>query len=183
MFQDHIKIIRKYDPYTATGRCSTIRNNNSYFAPSLRTLLHIWGGLCLLRVQVLQGHHVPVRLHLRLHRGLPHMCGGGGVARYHIYSVILCYITILLEWSNAAIAVSAGLLFGLITMLVQYVGLFMLGFHTGQQTKITNIGNSGRIQGVFFILILPEFTIECQARERDRQTDLLLHDEVKKNKE
>ena len=26
---------------------------------------------------------------------------------------------------------SAGLLFGLITMLVQYVGLFMLGFHTG----------------------------------------------------
>ena len=35
------------------------------------------------------------------------------------------------EWSNAAIAISAGLLFGLITMLVQYVGLFMLGFHTG----------------------------------------------------
>ena len=28
---------------------------------------------------------------------------------------------------------SAGLLFGLITMLVQYVGLFMLGFHTGGQ--------------------------------------------------
>ena len=28
---------------------------------------------------------------------------------------------------------SAGLLFGLITMLVQYVGLFMLGFHTGVQ--------------------------------------------------
>ena len=26
---------------------------------------------------------------------------------------------------------AAGLLFGLITMLVQYVGLFMLGFHTG----------------------------------------------------
>ena len=35
------------------------------------------------------------------------------------------------EWSNAAIAISAGLLFGLITMLVQYVGLFMLGFHSG----------------------------------------------------
>ena len=35
------------------------------------------------------------------------------------------------EWSNALIAMSAGLLFGLITMLVQYVGLFMLGFHTG----------------------------------------------------
>ena len=37
------------------------------------------------------------------------------------------------EWSNALIAMSAGLLFGLITMLVQYVGLFMLGFHTGHQ--------------------------------------------------
>ena len=36
------------------------------------------------------------------------------------------------EWSNALIAMSAGLLFGLITMLVQYVGLFMLGFHTGE---------------------------------------------------
>ena len=43
---------------------------------------------------------------------------------------------------------SAGLLFGLITMLVQYVGLFMLGFHTGVdedqfcsnfQTMITKI--------------------------------------------
>ena len=39
--------------------------------------------------------------------------------------------TFLTEWSNALIAMSAGLLFGLITMLVQYVGLFMLGFHTG----------------------------------------------------
>ena len=29
------------------------------------------------------------------------------------------------------IAVSAGVLFGLITLLVQYVGLFMLGFHSG----------------------------------------------------
>jgi len=35
------------------------------------------------------------------------------------------------EYGNAGIAVTAGLLFGLITMLVQYVGLFMLGFHTG----------------------------------------------------
>jgi len=38
---------------------------------------------------------------------------------------------VLPEWSNAVIALSAGLLFGLITMLVQYVGLFMLGLHTG----------------------------------------------------
>jgi hypothetical protein len=29
------------------------------------------------------------------------------------------------------VALGAGLLFGLITMLVQYVGLFMTGFHTG----------------------------------------------------
>ena len=34
-------------------------------------------------------------------------------------------------WSNALIAVCAGVLFGLITLLVQYVGLFMLGFHSG----------------------------------------------------
>jgi hypothetical protein len=31
----------------------------------------------------------------------------------------------------AGVALGAGLLFGLITMLVQYVGLFMTGFHTG----------------------------------------------------
>lgn len=29
------------------------------------------------------------------------------------------------------VALCAGLLFGLITMLIQYVGLFMTGFHTG----------------------------------------------------
>ena len=45
------------------------------------------------------------------------------------------YDCVFSEWSNAAIAVSAGLLFGLITMLVQYVGLFMLGFHTGLSDK------------------------------------------------
>ena len=38
---------------------------------------------------------------------------------------------ILPMWANTVIAVSAGLLFGLITLLVQYVGLFMLGFHGG----------------------------------------------------
>lgn len=32
---------------------------------------------------------------------------------------------------NAGIAAGAGILFGLITMLVQYVGLFMTGLHTG----------------------------------------------------
>lgn len=34
-------------------------------------------------------------------------------------------------WAAALIALSAGLLFGLITLLVQYVGLFILGFHGG----------------------------------------------------
>ena len=38
---------------------------------------------------------------------------------------------VLPMWSNALIAVCAGVLFGLITLLVQYVGLFMLGFHSG----------------------------------------------------
>lgn len=32
---------------------------------------------------------------------------------------------------NTCVALGAGVLFGLITMLVQYVGLFMTGFHTG----------------------------------------------------
>jgi len=53
-----------------------------------------------------------------------------------IFGSIVVYLIcaeeeVLPEWSNALIAMSAGLLFGLITMLVQYVGLFMLGFHTG----------------------------------------------------
>merc|ERR1719500_812646 len=38
---------------------------------------------------------------------------------------------ILPMWANTLIAVSAGILFGLIILLVQYVGLFMLGFHGG----------------------------------------------------
>ncbi|XP_041987614.1 transmembrane protein 198 [Aricia agestis] len=38
---------------------------------------------------------------------------------------------LLPPYGNVAVAVCAGLLFGLITMLIQYVGLFMTGFHTG----------------------------------------------------
>ncbi|OWR41993.1 transmembrane protein 198 [Danaus plexippus] len=34
-------------------------------------------------------------------------------------------------YGNVGVAMSAGLLFGLITMLIQYVGLFVTGFHTG----------------------------------------------------
>ncbi|XP_065163593.1 transmembrane protein 198 [Atheta coriaria] len=38
---------------------------------------------------------------------------------------------LLPPYGNAGIAIFAGILFGLITMLVQYVGLFMEGLHTG----------------------------------------------------
>jgi len=53
-----------------------------------------------------------------------------------IFASIVVYLICLEEdvlpmWSNALIAVCAGILFGLITLLVQYVGLFMLGFHSG----------------------------------------------------
>lgn len=53
-----------------------------------------------------------------------------------IFGSILVYLICLEEnvlpmWSNTLIAVCAGVLFGLITLLVQYVGLFMLGFHGG----------------------------------------------------
>jgi hypothetical protein len=75
----------------------------------------------------------------------------------------------VLEYGNAGVAVSAGLLFGLITMLgeglwmpmiiyfhretllifffsfaVQYVGLFMLGFHTGTCSSIFDICYRGK---------------------------------------
>ncbi|KAF4533525.1 hypothetical protein B566_EDAN001010 [Ephemera danica] len=51
-----------------------------------------------------------------------------------IFGSIVVYLICLQEkllpdYGNAALG--AGLLFGLITMLVQYVGLFMTGFHTG----------------------------------------------------
>lgn len=53
-----------------------------------------------------------------------------------IFGSILVYLICLEEnvlpmWTNVLIAVLAGILFGLITLLVQYVGLFMLGFHGG----------------------------------------------------
>lgn len=37
------------------------------------------------------------------------------------------------------VALCAGLLFGLITMLIQYVGLFMTGFHTGLLLAIAGL--------------------------------------------
>jgi hypothetical protein len=53
-----------------------------------------------------------------------------------IFGSIIVYLICLQEkllpaYGNAGVALGAGLLFGLITMLVQYVGLFMTGFHTG----------------------------------------------------
>ncbi|TRY78762.1 hypothetical protein TCAL_09462 [Tigriopus californicus] len=53
-----------------------------------------------------------------------------------IFASMVVYLICIEEdllplWSNTLIAASAGLLFGLITLLVQYVGLFMLGFHSG----------------------------------------------------
>jgi len=53
-----------------------------------------------------------------------------------IFGSIIVYLICLEEnifplWANTLIAVAAGILFGLITLLVQYVGLFVLGFHGG----------------------------------------------------
>ena len=98
--QEHVKIIREYDPYTAT----------------VCALYFVFGVVCAF-------------FGYRCFKALMFLYG-------FIFGSIVVYLIcveekVLPEWSNAAIAMSAGLLFGLITMLVQYVGLFMLGFHTG----------------------------------------------------
>lgn len=49
--------------------------------------------------------------------------------KYYVLFVLLCYFRVCVFFSG--VAIFAGLLFGLITMLVQYVGLFMSGLHTG----------------------------------------------------
>jgi len=61
-----------------------------------------------------------------------------------IFGSIVVYLICLEEgifplWANTVIAVSAGILFGLITLLVQYVGLFMLGFHGGLLAGIVGL--------------------------------------------
>merc|ERR1711970_1121226 len=43
---------------------------------------------------------------------------------------------------NAGVALGAGIMFGLITMLVQYVGLFMTGLHTGLFLGVAGIARS-----------------------------------------
>lgn len=61
-------------------------------------------------------------------------------------SVIIYTICIqdklLPPYVNTGMALSAGLLLGLITMLVQYVGLFMTGFHTGLFISIVSLAIS-----------------------------------------
>lgn len=58
-----------------------------------------------------------------------------------IFGSVIVYLicleeNLLTQLGNVAAAVGAGILFGLITMLVQYVGLFMTGFHTGLLTGV-----------------------------------------------
>ena len=90
-----MKIIREYDPYTATV-CAL------YFV--FGVVCAFFGYRCFKAIMFLYGF---------------------------IFGSIVVYLIcveeqVLPEWSNAAITMSAGLLFWLITMLVQYVGLFMI---------------------------------------------------------
>ncbi|XP_063224018.1 transmembrane protein 198 [Bacillus rossius redtenbacheri] len=62
-----------------------------------------------------------------------------------IFGSIIVYLICLQEkllpaYGNAGVALGAGVLFGLITMLVQYVGLFMTGFHTGLFLAVISLG-------------------------------------------
>jgi len=98
--QKHVRIIREYDPYTATV-CAL------YFV--FGVVCAFFGYRCFKAIMFLYGF----------------------IFGSFVVYLICVEEKVLPEWSNAAIAMSAGLLFGLITMLVQYVGLFMLGFHTG----------------------------------------------------
>lgn len=62
-----------------------------------------------------------------------------------IFGSVIVYLICLQEkllpaYGNAGVALGAGVLFGLITMLVQYVGLFMTGFHTGLFSAVVALG-------------------------------------------
>ena len=61
-----------------TGACQDYPGVRPLHRHRVRPLLRVWSGGRLLRVQMLQGDHVSLRVHLRLHRGLPHLCGGEG---------------------------------------------------------------------------------------------------------
>ena len=127
MMQDHLKIIRPYDPYTATV-CAL------YFI--FGVVCAFFGYRCFKAIMFLYGFifgSIIVYLICAEEEVLPGWCESFCAANIFTF-VNFCAKNISnfrSEWSNALIAMSAGLLFGLITMLVQYVGLFMLGFHTG----------------------------------------------------
>ena len=117
ILQDHLKIIRPYDPYTATV-CAL------YFI--FGVVCAFFGYRCFKAIMFLYGFifgSIVVYLICAEEEVLP----GWDINQLNQ----ILSKTFLTEWSNALIAMLAGLLFGLITMLVQYVGLFMLGFHTG----------------------------------------------------
>ena len=61
-----------------TGACQDYPGVRPLHRHRVRPLLRVRSGGRLLRVQMLQGDHVSLRVHLRLHRGLPHLCGGEG---------------------------------------------------------------------------------------------------------
>lgn len=58
-------------------------------------------------------------------------------------------------------ALCAGLLLGLITMLVQYVGLFMTGFHTGLFIGIASVAIADQVAEPFNLLTTTGTLLGC----------------------
>ncbi|CAG0882923.1 unnamed protein product [Cyprideis torosa] len=61
-----------------------------------------------------------------------------------IFGFVIVYLVcaseaLLPKFGNEGVALGAGLLFGLITMLVQYVGLFMMGCHSGLFVGVVSV--------------------------------------------
>ncbi|KAG0711403.1 Transmembrane protein 198 [Chionoecetes opilio] len=70
-----------------------------------------------------------------------------------IFASVVVYLICLSEdllplLGNAGVALGAGVMFGLITMLVQYVGLFMTGLHTGLFLGVAGIAIAYRCESV-----------------------------------
>lgn len=60
--------------------------------------------------------------------------------RFIVHHLQICTVEDLLPMSgNIGVSVGAGVLFGLITTLVQHAGLFVLGFHSGLFGGISGI--------------------------------------------
>ncbi|XP_049859990.1 transmembrane protein 198 isoform X2 [Schistocerca gregaria] len=69
-----------------------------------------------------------------------------------IFGSVIVYLICLQEkllpaYGNAGVALAAGLLFGLVTMLVQYVGLFMTGLHTGLFCAVAGLAVADQLLG------------------------------------